>query len=58
MPEKQNPNQNQTEQKERQSVDDQSKDMKQREYRSSDGEVHHHTKKYMEEHERSKKKED
>lgn len=29
----------------------QGSDMKKREYRGPDGEIHHHTKKYMEEHE-------
>lgn len=32
----------------------QGSDLKKREYRGPDGEIHHHTKKYMEEHEGEK----
>jgi hypothetical protein len=62
MPDKQasnqNPNQKQTERQGRQNVEDESDaesgdesaDLKEREYRGPDGEIHHHTKKYMEQH--------
>jgi hypothetical protein len=57
MPDKQKPDQNQNEDKERENAsDDESADLKEREYRGPDGEVHHHTKKYMEQNEDSKKK--
>jgi hypothetical protein len=58
MPDKQKPDQNQPERKERENVsDDESTDLKEREYRGPDGQVHHHTKKYMEDHGGSKKDE-
>ena len=56
MPNKQRPDQKPTERKPREDSNDESTDLKQREYRGSEGEVHHHTKKYMEEHQGSKKK--